>query len=150
MTTSRQGLGGFALRRAACCTAILALVLPFCAQAADEFPFDRELVMEAKRIGVSKRLPMLTVEPNGKAVIDLWCKTVPGRIDLEGGSFKIEAAPLPEELPSMVGPGQCTPERMQADQDLLAALAQVTEWQVKGDSVTLTGPTVFRFHASSH
>ncbi|WP_162827187.1 META domain-containing protein [Pseudolabrys taiwanensis] len=150
MKTYRLFHGSPALWRAVCCAVALTVLLPFCAHAADEFPFERELILDAKRMGPSKRFPMLTVEQNGNAVIDLWCKTVPGRIEITGGAIKIEAAPLPEELPSMIGPGQCTPERMQADQDLLTALTQVTEWQGKGDTVVLSGPAALRFHASSH
>lgn len=150
MTSSRPSHGSPGLWHVVFCAAAFLVLLPRLAHAADEFPFDREMILEAKRMGVSKRLPMLTIEANGNAVIDLWCKTVPGRIEINGSAIKLEAAPLPEEMPSMIGPGQCTPERMQADQELLTALTQVTEWQAKGDTVVLSGPTVFRFHASSH
>ena len=33
----------------------------------------------------------------------------------------------------------CTPERAQADEDMLAALAGATDWSARGDVVTLTG-----------
>ena len=131
------------------CGALCALVLAGAA-AADEFPFDQELILAEKRIGNVKRLPMLTVEPNGNAVVDLWCKTVPARVQISGGAIKIETAPLPEEMPAMMVPGQCSPERMQADQDLLAALTQANEWRWQGGTLTLSGPTALRFHASSH
>jgi len=130
--------------------AALVLLMPAAATAADEFPFDQELILEAKRIGGLKRLPILTVEPNGNAVVDLWCRTVPGRVQVTDGAIKVEAAPLPEELPSMMVTGQCTPERMQADQDLLAALTQATEWRRQNGALVLNGPTVLRFRASSH
>lgn len=150
MTSTRPFHGGPGLWRTICRAATLLVLLPFYAHAADEFPFERELILEAKRMGISKRLPILTVEQNGNAVIDLWCKTVPGRIEINGGAIKIEAPPLPEEMPTMIGPGQCTPERMQADQELLTALTQVTEWRMQGYVVVLNGPTVLRFNPSSH
>lgn len=149
MTSLRPFHGGL---RLVWSTAMAALVLlmPAAATAADEFPFDQELILEAKRIGNVKRLPILTVEPNGNAVIDLWCRTVPGRVQVTDGAIKIETAPLPEELPSMMVAGQCSPERMQADQDLVAALTQTTEWRRQNGAVVLNGPTVLRFHVSSH
>lgn len=148
MTSLRPFLGGLRLVRNVVLAALL--LSPVVATAADEFPFDQELILEAKRIGNVKRLPILTVEPNGNAVIDLWCRTVPGRVQVTDSAIKIEAAPLPEELPSMMVTGQCSPERMQADQDLLAALAQATEWRRQGGAVVLDGPAALRFRASSH
>ena len=46
--------------------------------------------------------------------------------------------------------GQCTPERMRADQEVLTELAQVTGWRVHGDVVVLRGPTPLTFRLSSH
>lgn len=130
--------------------AALVLLVPAAATAADEFPFDQELILEAKRIGGLKRLPILTVGPNGNAVIDLWCRTVPGRVQVTDNTIKIETAPLPEELPSMMVTGQCSPERIQADQDLIAALTQAIDWRRQNGAVVLDGPTVLRFRVSSH
>ncbi len=149
MIVTRLLAGGSRSMRTAM-VAALVLMGPLTAKAADDFPFDFELILDAKRMGPVKRLPILTVEPNGNAVIDLWCKTVQGRVELAGNTIKIEAAPLPEELPSMMASGQCSPERMQADQDLLAALTQVTEWRRQNGAVVFNGPTMLRFHASSH
>ena len=53
--------------------------------------------------------------------IDLWCKTVARQVEFTDAAIKIEADPLPEALPEMMSDGQCTPQRLQADQDLLAA-----------------------------
>lgn len=141
------------LRRCLCGTAIIVvglLLAPAVARAAGEFPFDRELILDAKRMGGLKRLPILTVEPNGNAIVDLWCQTVQARVELSDTAIKIEAAPLPAELPSMMVAGQCSPERLQADQDVLAALTQVTEWRLQGGAVVLSGPAVLRFLPSSH
>ena len=44
----------------------------------------------------------------------------------------------------------CTPERAQADDDMIAALSQVTGWSQRGDVVTLTGPKVLRFRAATN
>ena len=44
--------------------------------------------------------------------------------------------------------GQCSGARMQADQDTLTALSQVTGWSARGDAVVLIGPRTFRFLVS--
>lgn len=139
-------------------TAVLALVItaaallsrPTAVLAAGDFPYDQEMILEAPRIGGLKRLPILTVEPNGNAVIDLWCRSVPGRVQVTDNTIKIETAPLPVEMPSMMVTGQCSPERTQADQDLLAALTQVTSWQWKGNLVVFDGSAILKFLPSSH
>ena len=131
-------------------TVWMAIGAPFVARAADDFPYDREMILDARRMGTPKRLPILTVAPDGNAVIDLWCRTVQGRVQVVESGIRIEAAPLPEQLPTMMVRDQCTPERMLADQDLIAALTQVTNWSANGETLTLTGPVTLRFHASSH
>ena len=120
------------------------------AVAAEPFPFGQELLLDAAPMRPGKRMPILTVEANGEARIDLWCRTVPARVEIADMAMKIEAAPLPEELPAMQGAGQCTPERMQADGDLLIALAQVTGWRREDDAIVLVGATPLRFRAATN
>lgn len=98
----------------------------------------------------AKRMPILTVEPSGDAKIDLWCRTVSARIDISGTAMKIETSPLPEGLPEMMSAGQCTPERIQADDEILAAFAQVTAWHREGGGVVLEGPKPLKFRVSDH
>ena len=95
-------------------------------------------------------MPILLVEQNGNAKIDLWCKTVSARIEISDTAMKIEAGPLPEGLPEMLSAGQCTPERIQADQELLATLTQVTGWQRQNGGIVLLGPTALKFRPSDH
>lgn len=118
--------------------------------AADRFPFDQDLLLNAARIGRVKRVPILNVAADGRATIDLWCRTVHGRVQLSDTAMQIEPGPLPTGLPQYMVDGQCTPERMQADTDTLATLAQVTGWYRRGDVVTLTGPQTLRFRVSDH
>ena len=118
--------------------------------AAEPFPFDRDLLLDAAPMRPGKRMPLLTVEPNGNARIDLWCRTVPARLEISDAAMKIEAGPLPEGQPEMMSAGQCTPERMQADEDLLAALSQVTGWRWAGEGLVLEGPKALRFRSSDH
>ena len=50
----------------------------------------------------------------------------------------------------MMSAGQCTPERMQADEELLGALIQVTGWRRQGDGIVLEGPKTLKFRPSDH
>ena len=119
-------------------------------RAADTFPFDQTLMLDVKPMPPVKRVPILTVEPNGDATIGLWCKTVRGRVELSGDTIKIEAEPLPDSLPQYMVDGQCSDQRMAADQDTLSALAQVTGWRRQGSAVVLTGVTQLKFRPSSN
>ena len=131
------------------CAALAALSFGL-ATAADRFPFDQELLLDAAPMRPAKRMPILTVEPNGNAKIDLWCRTVPARVEISDATIKIEAGPLPEDLPAMQSAGQCTPERMQADEEMLAALVQVTGWRREGEGVVLEGSRELKFRTSDH
>jgi hypothetical protein len=50
--------------------------------AAEPFPFGQELLLGAAPMRPGKRMPILTVEANGDARIDLWCRTVPARVEI--------------------------------------------------------------------
>ena len=133
---------------------VLALTLMRAGEsAAAEFPFDREMLLDVAPMRPVKRVPVITVSADGRATIDLWCRTVAARVQIEVNVIKIETAPLQEALPQYMSSGQCSEARVQADNDMLAALAQVTEWQTKGDGVVLSGPDLpkpMRFRGSSH
>ena len=117
---------------------------------AEPFPFDQELLLDAAPMRLGKRMPVLTVEPNGNGRIDLWCRTVSAQIEISDAAMKIETGLLPEGPPEMMSAGQCTPERLQADEELLAALTQITGWRREGQGVALEGPTTFKFRPSDH
>jgi hypothetical protein len=128
----------------------LSLLACGAAAPAEQFPFDQELLLDAAPMRPGKRMPILLVEPNGNAKIDLWCKAVSARVTISDMSMKIEPESLPEELPEMLSAGQCTPERVQADQELLATLTQVTGWQRQNGNIVLLGPTELKFRPSDH
>jgi hypothetical protein len=127
---------------------LLAAWIP--SRAAEHFPFDQELLLDVRPMPPVKRVPVLLVTSNGAATIDLWCQTVQGRMQLSDSAIRIESGPLPDGLPRYMSDGQCTPERMQADQEVLTELAQVTGWRAHGDAVVLRGPTTLTFRLSSH
>ena len=99
------------------------------ALAQTEFPFEREMVLDVKPLPGSKRVPMLEILADGRAMIDLWCKSGEGRAEVKGDAIKFTLGPMRED--------GCTPERLQRDEDLATALAQVTEWQLEDDEVVV-------------
>lgn len=117
-----------------------ALVVPAVAQSA--FPYDRDLVLDARAMRGGKRVPVLSVEQGGRAQIDLWCKRGDGQAVIAGDTITIMVGTIRDE--------SCTPERAQADEDLLAALSAVTNWSARGDAVTLTGAKTLRFRAATN
>lgn len=123
------------------------------ARAADAFPYDRVLLLDVAPIRPLKRVPILTVQENGSATVELWCRTANARVQVSDNAIRIEIAPLPEALPQYMSAGQCSDVRIQADAETLQALAEVTEWRRRGDGVELAGPATavtMRFRASSH
>ena len=131
-------------------TAVLVCLTFGTAVSANSFPFDQELLLDAAPMRPGKRMPILTVEPNGSAKIDLWCKTVSARIEISDTAMKIETGALPEGQPEMMSAGQCTPERMQADEELLAEFTPVTAWRRQNGGIVLVGPTTLKFRPSDH
>jgi heat shock protein HslJ len=124
-------------------TAAMAMVLaaPIPALAA-EFPYDQEMLLDAKPLAGSKRVPTLEVGIDGRAQIDLWCRSGPAQVEVTGAAITITVGALREE--------GCTAERSGRDQELITALTGVTQWRVEDDVVVLSGPTELRFYLSTH
>jgi len=124
-----------------CLAGAIAMMLAATAAAA-EFPFERELLLEAKPLPGSKRVPMLEIRREGRASIDLWCKSGDGRVEVSGDTVKITIEATKVE--------SCTPERAERDEALAAALAAVTQWRMEDNVLVLIGPTELRYVLSSH
>ena len=135
-----------------CLLMIAATVLggPASARAADEFPYDRVLLLDVAPMRPLKRVPILTVAENGSATVELWCRTANARVQISDSAIRIETAPLSEALPQYMSTGQCSDDRVRADNEMLEALTQATEWRRRGDGIELLGPAPMRFRASSH
>jgi heat shock protein HslJ len=113
------------------------------ALAADRsFPYDDTLLLEAKPMKGSKRVPILQIESRGEATIDLWCNSVPAQLVVADATITIILGSPTQK--------QCDAARMQADEDLMAALQQVTGWSRQGDLLVLAGERSLRFHLSSN
>jgi heat shock protein HslJ len=106
------------------------------------FPFDKEFLLDAKPMKGSKRTPILTIGPGGDATIDLWCNTVEGQIVVAANTLKFSAVAKTEK--------QCDAARMKGDEDLLAALAQVSSWRRDGQVLTLSGGKTLRFRPATN
>ena len=129
------------MRNVGCTLVVLTVLLGGVAQA-QEFPYDRDLVLDARAMRGSKRLPVIAISPNGQAQIDLWCRRGTGQAAIAGEAITITIGAMKDE--------PCTAERQQADEDMLTALAGVTGWSARGDIVTLIGETALRFRVASN
>jgi hypothetical protein len=110
---------------------------PLLAAADDSFPFGTTLMLDAAPMRGSKRIPMLEIAENGAASVDLWCASTNAQVVVTDNSISIS----PGDLQST----QCEPDRQARDAELLAALAQVTNWRRSGDVIELLGVTPLRF-----
>jgi len=106
------------------------------------FPFDRELMLDVSPMHGSKRVPILQIGENGIASIDLWCATARAQATVGGESITI--------VPGEVQAAQCAPERQSGDENLLAALAQVTNWRRRGDVIEFLGAKTLRFRVMTN
>ena len=113
------------------------------ALAADHgFPDDGVLLLEAKPMKGSKRVPILQIESKSQASFDLWCNKVAAQLIVVDDTITVLLGARTEK--------QCEADRMQADEDLMAALQQVDNWRRDGDLLVLQGERSLRFHLSSN
>jgi heat shock protein HslJ len=104
---------------------------------AEPFPFGSELVLDVNPMRGSKKIPLLDIGQNGAAEIDLWCNSVKAQLVVAANTITI----ITGELSSR----QCPPDRARADDDLLAALNEVTTWRMDDSALVLTGGKTLRF-----
>ncbi len=131
MSRLRRRFAGFALP-----AAFLAAILP-AAATESSFPFGSTLMLDTAPMPGSKRVPMLQVEENGTAAIDLWCSSVRGTVTVGGDTISI--------VPVGVTPAECPLERKTRDVDLMTNLLAATGWRRSGDVVELLGISTLRF-----
>ncbi len=118
------------------CFLTLGLALPAAASERG-FPFDSELMLDAAPMPGSKRVPTIEIDANGAASIDLWCASLRGQASVGGDSISI--------VPGPMQPAPCSADRQTSDENLLAALTQVTNWKRTGNVLELRGATTLRF-----
>lgn len=126
------------LRRLAAVWAMtLSVVVTDGAFAQAEFPFGKELLLDASPMKGSKRIPIIEIAENGAAAIDLWCNTVQAQLVVVNDTITV--------LTGQQTDRSCPPDRVKGDQDILDALQQVTSWRRDGDRLVLMGPRTLRF-----
>jgi len=108
----------------------------------NEFPFESELLLDARPLPGSKRIPNMDVAANGTMALEMWCNRVEGQVVVAGNTITVITG-QPTERP-------CSPERARGDAELLDALNSVTNWRRQGDSVVLVGPKTLRFRAPTN
>ena len=112
------------------------------ARADDGFPFGMAMTMEVARQPGSKRVPNVEIGDNGEAVLELWCKGGKGQFSVAGNTVIFVPGPLQDRA--------CPPARAQADDDLVAALSEATNWKRQGDFVSFIGAKTLRFHLDTN
>jgi heat shock protein HslJ len=105
--------------------------------AESSFPFDSELMLDARPMKGSKRVPVIGIGRNGEATIDLWCNSIEGQIVVIDSTISVMTGAKTDR--------QCDSARMRGDEEFLAALQQATSWSRAGDVVTLRGARTLRF-----
>jgi hypothetical protein len=106
------------------------------------FPFDRELLLDAAPLRNSRRIPAIEVSPSGSTWINLWCSSGIGQASVAADAIRIVPGPM-VALP-------CAPEGLRRDEDLLAGLSGATGWRREGDGIVLTGSNTLRFRPASN
>ena len=57
------------------------------------FPFDRELMLDVAPMPGSKRVPIIEIDANGAASIDLWCASLRGQASVAEDSIRVRYSP---------------------------------------------------------
>jgi heat shock protein HslJ len=110
--------------------------------AAENFPFNDELLLDTEPMRGSKRVPMLDIRPDGAVLIDLWCNSVQGQFVVAADTITVLTGPKTSNT--------CSPERERADAEMLSLLEQVTNWRREGDALALIGPQTLRFRRATN
>jgi heat shock protein HslJ len=109
---------------------------------AQEFPFGLEMTLDASRMPGSKRIPSLDIGDNGEVVLELWCKGGKGQFSVAGNTIIF--------VPGAMEDRNCPPDRVQADDDLIAALSEAATWRRQGDFVSFAGARTLRFRINTN
>ena len=131
-----------ALTRMGLVLAVFASVSSIQARAEESFPFGMEMTLDALPKPGSKRVPDLDIGDHGEVVLELWCKGGKGQFSVAGNTVIFVPGPIEDRA--------CPPVRAQADDDLIAALSEVTTWRRQGDLVAFIGSKTLRFRLNTN
>ncbi len=122
---------------------LLAAAVNFSPALADDgFPFGTEMTLDVGRQPGSKRIPNIEIGDAGEVVLELWCKGGKGQFSVAGNTVIFVAGEMENR--------SCPPDRAQADDDLLAALADAATWKRQGDFVSFVGARTLRFRVNTN
>jgi len=131
-----------ALTRTGLVLAVFASVSSIQARAEESFPFGMEMTLDALPKPGSKRVPDLDIGDHGEVVLELWCKGGKGQFSVAGNTVIFVPGPIEDRA--------CPPARAQADDDLIAALSEVTTWRRQGDLVAFIRSKTLRFRLNTN
>jgi heat shock protein HslJ len=109
---------------------------------AQSFPFGSELRLDVDPMRGSKKIPVLDIGENGAAEIELWCNSVKAQLVVAANTITIITGELSAR--------QCPPERARADDELVAALNQATNWRMENSALVFTGGRTLRFRVQTN
>jgi len=122
---------------------LLAAAVNFSPALADDgFPFGTEMTLDVGRQPGSKRIPNIEIGDAGEVVLELWCKGGKGQFSVAGNTVIFVAGEMENR--------SCPPDRAQADDDLIAALADAATWKRQGDFVSFVGARTLRFRVNTN
>ena len=137
------------MRRVGCCLLLGAFVACVAwaettlAQGGDGgFPYDHELLLDARPMPGSKRIPNMDVGADGSIALEMWCNRVEGQMVIAGDTVTV--------ITGQPTARSCPPQRARADDDLLEALNGVTNWRWQGDAMVLIGSKTLRFRVPTN
>ncbi len=109
---------------------------------AQSFPFGLEMTLDVAPMPGSKRIPTLEIGDDGEVLVELWCKGGKGRISIAGDSVVF--------IPGVIADRGCPPAKVEADDALLSALTNATNWSRQGDFITFSGAQPLRFRLNTN
>jgi hypothetical protein len=112
------------------------------ARADDGFPFEMQMQLDVNRMPGSKRIPNLDIGEAGEVVLELWCKGGKGQFSVAGNTVIFVAGAMENR--------SCPPDRAQADDELIAALTDVSTWKRQDDLVLFIGAKTLRFRINTN
>jgi heat shock protein HslJ len=131
VTTSHSSIAGPVLAVSFFAALVATAVMRPAKAQAEAFPFGRELLLDAAPLRGSKKVPILDIGDGGSAEIELWCNAVKAQLIVAGDTITI--------ITREASARQCAPDRARADEDLLTALSEITNWRMEPSALVLTG-----------
>jgi heat shock protein HslJ len=107
-----------------------------------EFPFEGELILDARPMPGSKRIPNMDIDAKGMIAVEMWCDRVEGQVIVAGNTITVMTGPPSGRT--------CPPDRAQRDAEFIEALNAVTSWGRQDDVVRFVGPKTLTFRVPTN